>query len=245
MGSKCGPSIANLFVYILEIKWTHIHKPLIYFRFIDDVFLILDRSEHILSFQKSFGNLRLNFKSGSSVNFLDLEIFINEVTKYLNFKIYFKPTNTFCYLYSISNNPDYIFKNIIKSVFIRIRRICSSLNDFIYFANTISRQFIKRGYDKYLVDKTFTMVCKLNRDSLLNYKIRENIDFSKNFIFKLNFDRNILNMKSLVKNSFEALKKVNKKFENKTIFIVNNMQSNICSLLVHNFKFPFVYKKFP
>ncbi len=34
MGSNLGPSIANTFVYNLEIKWLKVHKPLIYKRFI-------------------------------------------------------------------------------------------------------------------------------------------------------------------------------------------------------------------
>ena len=37
MGCACGPSVANLYIYILEKKWITIHKPLIYYRFIDDI----------------------------------------------------------------------------------------------------------------------------------------------------------------------------------------------------------------
>ena len=40
MGCICGPSIASLFVYILESKWLIIHKPIFYGRFIDDFNLI-------------------------------------------------------------------------------------------------------------------------------------------------------------------------------------------------------------
>ena len=37
MGCVCGPSVANLYVYILEKEWLVIHNnELIYFRFIDD-----------------------------------------------------------------------------------------------------------------------------------------------------------------------------------------------------------------
>ena len=30
MGSKCGPSIANIYLSLLEDKWLQIHKPLFY-----------------------------------------------------------------------------------------------------------------------------------------------------------------------------------------------------------------------
>jgi hypothetical protein len=39
MGCICGPSIANIFVHILERKWLVIHQPIIYDRFIDDIFV--------------------------------------------------------------------------------------------------------------------------------------------------------------------------------------------------------------
>ena len=41
MGMVCGSSIANLFVFLYEKKWLTIHRPLIYLRFIDDLFLII------------------------------------------------------------------------------------------------------------------------------------------------------------------------------------------------------------
>ena len=44
--------------------------------------------------------------------------------------MYIKPTNTFSYLLTNSNHPEFIFNNIPKSLFIRIRRICDSLIDY-------------------------------------------------------------------------------------------------------------------
>jgi hypothetical protein len=41
MGCICGPMVANLYVYIHEIKWINIEKPIIYRRFIDDTSLAL------------------------------------------------------------------------------------------------------------------------------------------------------------------------------------------------------------
>ena len=40
MGSSCGPMVANLYLFILEKKWITFHKPLIYKRFIDYIFLV-------------------------------------------------------------------------------------------------------------------------------------------------------------------------------------------------------------
>jgi hypothetical protein len=40
MGSVCGPTLANIFVNFLEVKWYSIAKPLYYKRFIDDLCII-------------------------------------------------------------------------------------------------------------------------------------------------------------------------------------------------------------
>jgi hypothetical protein len=41
MGTICGPPIANIFVYIYEKKRLYIHIPLIYYRYIDCLFLVI------------------------------------------------------------------------------------------------------------------------------------------------------------------------------------------------------------
>jgi len=41
MGTKAGPSIANINLYILEKSFLYIHKPLFYSQFIDDIFIIV------------------------------------------------------------------------------------------------------------------------------------------------------------------------------------------------------------
>jgi hypothetical protein len=61
------------------------------------------------------------------------------------------------------------------------------------------------------------------------------------FIFKANFDKNIINLNEIVKKSFDSLKVSNPiSFENKEIRIVNKMQYNLSSLLVHNFRLNFM-----
>ena len=238
MGSICGPSKGNLFVSIYEKKWLTIHRPFIYFRFIDDLFMVLKDILILESLKNSFGSLNLTFEMGKSVKYLDLEISIDKLTSYLDFSMYFKPTNTFSYLHIESNHPKYIFNNLVKSLLIRARRICSKINNFIYFASTISKQLISRGYNKNLIDKIFTMVAKLDRDFLLIYKPKKNIDFNNTFIIKNKYDCNILNFKEIANKAFISFKKENLKFKDHKLMVINTMQNNISSLLVNDFKFP-------
>ena len=89
MGAICGPSIANLFVYIYEKKWLTIMRPFCYYRFIDDLFLILKSLQDIDSLKTAFGSLKLTFDINKSAKFLDLEITRNSLTSYLDFSMYF------------------------------------------------------------------------------------------------------------------------------------------------------------
>jgi 6-pyruvoyl-tetrahydropterin synthase len=247
MGSICGPSIANIFVYIYEKKWLFIHKPLIYYRYIDDLFLVIKCLSLIDTLKTAFGKLELTIETNKIVKFLDLEICIDELTSNLDFSMYFKPTNTFSYLLTMSNHPKYIFSNLIKSLLIRARRICTRLNKFIYFGNVISEQLISRGYERVKIDKIFSMVTYLDREKLLLYKPKKVIDFENTFFIKSNYDSNILNFKEIAYKAFSTFKDKNTKYKNHKLMIINTMQHNISSLLVHGFKYPlirnFYYKR--
>lgn len=157
------------------------------------------------SLKNAFGILNLNIVSDDSVNFLDLNIKFNNLTRKLEFTPYFKPTNTFSYLLNSSNHPDYIFKNIPKSLFIRLRRICSFYSDFIYYSSVLKRQLIFRGYEARIIDKTFNMVSNLERSELLKYKSKNNFIKNDSLFFKINFDKNILNFRNIFEKAFSNI----------------------------------------
>ena len=88
MGCKCGPSVANLCLYIQEINWVRLNKPIIYRRFIDDIVYLnkngLDKNDLI----SQFDNLKLNFVTAKKVQFLDLNIEIDKLRNKLKFSLY-------------------------------------------------------------------------------------------------------------------------------------------------------------
>jgi hypothetical protein len=237
MGSKCGPAIANIFVYIFEKKFLHIHRPyvLLYKRFIDDILLVLKKGFDINLLLKSFGDLKLNTVIGQAVNFLDLNISICKITRLLEFKLFIKPTNTFCYLPCHSDHPSFIFLNIPKSIFMRPRRICSSYSDFLFFCRLFLFQLLKRGYDYSNLRKCINMVSKLKRLDLIKYKEKNN--FLKNDVvfFKFPFDFNYINCEKIIIETFNSFKYKYFFLENKKMKIINYMQPNLGRLLVHNF----------
>ena len=235
MGAKCAPSIANLYVSILETNFLVIHRPLLYFRFIDDIFVILDEKFEINLLTQSFENLKLNIISEKSINFLDLDINLDKTTGYLSFSLYTKPTNTFSYLLASSNHPKFIFKNIPKSLFIRIRRICSNYSDFLFFGRRLTYQLINRGYNEIFINKVFRTISKIKRDILLPYKPKSDKFDEKNIFFKFPFDLSTINIKTALKTAYNSIAN-NQSLLNYKFTPISNMQPNLSSLFIHEFK---------
>jgi hypothetical protein len=86
-----GPSIANIYVFLLETKWLNIYNHFYYKRYIDDLFLIAKNiflKSTIESLRTSFRNLTLNLEYVPKVVFLDLNVEIDPLTKMLDFTLY-------------------------------------------------------------------------------------------------------------------------------------------------------------
>ena len=250
MGTNVGPSIANIYIYILETKWLSIHNPFLYSRFIDDLFLIIIRSQLLAilnSLKIAFRNLKLNIEYGESVNFLDLNIKINKVDNNLNFSLYTKPTNPFSFLLTSSNHPKHIFKNIPKSLFIRVRRNSNLLVDYLLHARILTFRLMSRGYNFSSLRKISNMVANLDRDELLKYKSKANNfnSLEKNtFLFKNTFDINNTTTSKAISKAFIDTISIKKEFENTKLKFINKLQPNIGSILIHKFEVPIFYKSF-
>jgi hypothetical protein len=86
-------------------------------RFIDDIVYGNYTALNTKDFEKHFEYLKLNI---DKIAFLDLLISFDYITNKFGTDLYIKPTNTYYYLLTSSNHPKHIFKNIPKSLFIRI-----------------------------------------------------------------------------------------------------------------------------
>jgi hypothetical protein len=244
MGCICGPSIANLYLYLLEMKWLIIRRPLVYYRFIDDIFIVLENELDFEEFESTFVYLKLSVSTGELVNFLDLNIAFNSLTSKIKFSLYTKDTHVNKLLLPTSNHPPHIFKNIPHSLFIRIRRICSDYYDFIDAAKKLGSNLLERGYELKQIRTIFNLTSNLERFDLLPYKYKTNqIDFSKNIPFFFIYNYNFNHFNSLI---FDSYKKtcLNYSFLNNfKLQFINNIEKNLNSIFVHNFKlsFPTLY----
>ena len=136
MGTAVAPNYANLFMDRFERKalsnWPL--KPLIWLRFIDDIFMIWTHGEDKLNeFIQYLNSIHPTIKlthelSHSQIDFLDTTFKVND-SQQLYTTLYEKPTDTHLYLhYTFSHHNPCKTKGPYGQFF-RLRRICTYDND--------------------------------------------------------------------------------------------------------------------
>jgi len=242
MGTKAGPSIANIYVYILEKSFLNIHRPLFYVRFIDDIFIITLSNFDISILPTFFKNLNLIISEKSKIcNFLDLTISLSETSNKngehkLNFTVYKKPTDTFQQLLCSSNHQKSIIKMNPFGSYLRIRRICTYSHNYIDLARTLTDQLVTRGYERKVLEKTSNRVLRLDRDKLIKYKQKKMINLNKSILLKMKFDLNYIEIQNDLKLVFKECFKNHPLLSTYNLKILNKTQSNIGNLTINNVK---------
>ena len=112
MGTKMAPSYANLFMGVLEKQMlsSYKHKPLVYFKYIDDIFMIWtdDGEDSLNDFltHRNRQNKNIQFEqtiSNTSIPFLDVSVVLEGGKSATD--LYCKSTDKHQYLYHTSCHP--------------------------------------------------------------------------------------------------------------------------------------------
>ena len=175
MGSKCAPSVACTFMG--DFERIHIYslppvepKPLIWLRFIDDIFAIwTDSTETLTDFTTWLNSRHPNIKfncshSETSVSFLDTTVLFKDGQ--LETELFIKPTFSVSYLHRLSSHPPHVFQSLPYGEF--LRRNCSNLESFDCSSETILKAFIKRGYDRASLNRAREQARAIDRPTLLD-----------------------------------------------------------------------------
>ena len=153
MGTKMGPSYANLFVGFIEQQFFDKFdgtKPELYRRYIDDCFGATSCSRQELDyFITSVNSFHPAYKytwvvCECSIPFLDINVSISG--NRLSTGVHYKPTDSHSYLLHSSSHPAHIKNSIPYSQFLRLRRLCSDDTDFSEKAEEMCQFFKARGY---------------------------------------------------------------------------------------------------
>ena len=150
MGSPLGPALANIFVGFHESRlFNNTIKPGVYFRYVDDTFVIFGSELECDRFHVNLNQLHpaLNFtvekEQNNSLNFLDVSV-EKGGTGFLT-SIYRKPTFTGQYIRWNSFSPKARKINLIKTLVHRALMICSKTR-LDSELGTIKQLLIDNGY---------------------------------------------------------------------------------------------------
>ena len=147
------------------------YKPLNYYRYIDDIFIIWS---HVLDLLHNFFNIIINQHSSiiftsnistTSVNFPDVTIDLHG--GHISTKTYTKSTDTHAFLSYNSFHSRHIKQSIIYSQFTRYKRISSNDDIFLNDATKLFKYFLARQYPFSNILHHFNKVKDIDRHKLL------------------------------------------------------------------------------
>jgi len=160
MGKTYAPGLADLYLEEFDEKATTGFriKPLLFHRFLDDIFFVwIGTMEELLEFGVYLNGLiegihvTLN-SSTLSVDFLDTTVY-KSVDDVLLTKVFFKATDTHQLLHRASFHPRHTAKGVLKSQILRFKRISSSKEDFDEACHILFSSLRRRGYSASLMRK--------------------------------------------------------------------------------------------
>ncbi len=181
MGTKCAPTYANIFMG--KFEETHIYprinnKTRIFLRYIDDLFFIWKGTEDELKqffeeINKVHATIKFDYKySKKEIDFLDLTVY-KDLTGKLATKVFTKPTDRQAYLHKKSAHPNHLKKSIPYSQALRLRRICTDVNEFDEASKNLKSRLIQRGYSEEEVTAQINQAKARNREELLQNNPKE------------------------------------------------------------------------
>jgi len=178
MGNPFAPSFANIFMaqYEKTVVYTYHLQPLVWVRFIDDIFLIWQHGASELDTFVQYLNSShpsIKFTSQHSterIPFLDTTV-ISTQTGFIT-DLYTKPTDSHSYLLFSSAHPRHVLNSLPYSQYLRIRRICTRIEDFDHHALEMTHNFLQRGYPIDILTDAAIRARKQDRTNLLHTQTR-------------------------------------------------------------------------
>ncbi|XP_069167109.1 uncharacterized protein [Procambarus clarkii] len=181
IGASSSVAIAEIFVHVVfERKRSHRKDgPTVYFRYIDDIFGIVEdsfpRLEGFFSWSNTVHeNLKFTLEHrDSTINFLDTTVYIDQLTRNLHTKAYYKPTNLHTYLKFDSSHPLALKKSLPYSLGLRLKRINSKEETLYPQLDDLWDMFRNRDYPETIIHTAQEKLREKTRAELLRPRTQE------------------------------------------------------------------------
>ena len=249
MGNPLSPFLANVFMNNFETNFKNSNPefPKIWFRYVDDIFAIVNKSFDINAFMNKINNVYPSIKFTfeleieNKLPFLDLLLIRNE-TK-INFGIYRKPTHINSYIHNDSCSPKLHKLSAFNSLLYRLENIPLSKEKYKEELNKILEIAVLNGYEQKLIFKLLrtqknrkllklktTLVADIGKKNKIytSLTFHPEIEYKfKNLFKKYNIEtayNNNFKLKSLIKNTKDKEENINKS----GIYKINCSNCNKC-----------------
>ena len=170
MGSPLSPILANLCMEFIEKNFIASLpdniKPIIWVRYVDDVFVIYKEdetafNEFINAVNGFLPTIKFTVEQEVDGNlpFLDVMVVHDKDTKQFSFKVYRKPTHTENYIHFYSQHSESVKRNVVVNMFLRAFKIC----DPIFINEEITHLFStfeKIGYPLHFIKNCLSIARK-------------------------------------------------------------------------------------
>lgn len=179
IGASVSVAIAEIFVHAsIEKERKKMQKqPLVFFRYIDDIFGIFDGKEDELreyheGLNKIHPDLQFTLEFDSQkLPFLDTLVYVDGEGN-LQTTVFYKPSNTHQYLHFHSSHHPNLKRSLPFSQGIRIKRIVSDPMNLEESLEEMFKFFRLRGYTHKILNEAKKRLNELTREDLLSEKNR-------------------------------------------------------------------------
>lgn len=195
MGTPVAPTYSNIFMGLLEaqILNSFAEKPLIYLRYLDDIFIVWTHGRDKLNaFIQHANNCHPTIQftatvSDTSISFLDTKITLNN--NKLHTTLFKKPTDKHQFLHFESHHPRHCKNAIPFSQIVRLRRLCMNDTDYNQKVDELVETLKNQHYPDNVLHQVKQKSLTLDRQTVLRNSQKNKINgtnFVTSFSTKLN-----------------------------------------------------------
>ena len=236
MGSPLGPTFANFYMGDLEnnIFTNHYHKPNIYVRYIDDIFMQIDNTDQLTDIKDLFENnsiLTFTYELHNNNKLPFLDISVTSTSSGFKTAIYYKPTDHGKCLNADSFCPIKYKRSVINNYIHRAFKYSQTWDTFHNEIIRIKQMLINNNYSNTLVDEEINKYLDKSFSSHQNQSDQDTIpiyyknQMHHNYKIDENVLKEIVSNNTICTNPNDRLKLIiyykNKKSSN--LVIKNNM----------------------